>query len=140
MTQTFPTISNQYRTYPYDKLLELRDLDATAISATASETALEFNPIDHCAYKVIVIAEAYTGYVSTSAEWNITVEVSDTSGGSYTQVGTTIAPVGDAGRFVLPLSGDYVQEKDADATVIRVTATKTGSPGNLTYGAFIIPM
>ena len=32
------------------------------------------------------------------------------------------------------------QQFDADAAFIRVTATKTGSPGNLTYGAFITPM
>jgi len=37
------------------------------------------------------------------------------------------------------LSGDWVQQKKPGAKYARVTATKTGSPGNLTYGAFIAP-
>lgn len=135
----YSTIADRRRRGTYDKETELRAYTATAISATTSSTGVSFPVRKTADYKVCYSIAAYTGYVSTTAEWNITVEVSDVVGGSYTQVGTTIKPVGTALEGEIPLTGDYVTGIDADSAFIRVTATKTGSPGNLTYGAWLAP-
>jgi len=142
MTTFFSTIADRRRIGTYDAQLELRDYAAAAISATTSETGVAFDVRKQCGFRVIVTADAYTGYVATTAEWTITVEVSDLVGGTYTTV-ATLDPAAAAGAAIqvgVALSGDQIAAIDADAAFIRVTATKTGSPGNLTYGAYIVPM
>lgn len=141
MTTFFSTIADRRRKGTYDVNLELRDYTAAAISATTSSTGVEFAVRKQDYFKVVIIADAYTGYVATSAEWTIEVEVSDVVGGTYTAIGTLV-PATAAGAAIeteLVFGGDQVADIDADAAFIRVTATKTGSPGNLTYGAFIVP-
>ncbi|WP_445634592.1 hypothetical protein NSTC745_06414 [Nostoc sp. DSM 114161] len=131
------TIANR-RAIQFDKALELRDYAAAAISASTTETAIAFPATKLKAYKCVVDVAAYTGYVASSAQWDITVEASTTSGGTYKTVGTFTA-LGAQNRFDVPLSGEWVDDIVADAAYIRVKAVKTGSPGNLTYGAFLAP-
>lgn len=142
MTTFFSTIADRRRRGPFDKELELRDQSATAITATTSGTGIQFYPRKHEAFKVVLAVGAYTGYSAGTAEWTITVEVSNLVGGTYTVVGT-LAPAtlaGAAGETEIVLGGGQIASLDADADFIRVTATKTGSPGALSYGAFIVPV
>lgn len=131
------TIANR-RAIHFDANLELRDFDAAAISASTAETAIAYPVTKLMGYKCVVDVAAYTGYVATTAQWVITVEACATSGGTYKTVGT-FTPTGVAIRADVPLSGEWVDDIEADAAYIRVKATKTGSPGNLTYGAFLSP-
>ncbi|MBW4677132.1 MAG: hypothetical protein KME52_24945 [Desmonostoc geniculatum HA4340-LM1] len=131
------TISNR-RAIQFDKATELRDYSAATISASTTETAIAYPVTKLKAYKAVVDVAAHTGYVATTAQWDITVEVSTTSGGTYKTVGTFTA-TGVANRFDVPLSGEWIDDIVADAAYIRVKAVKTGSPGNLTYGAFLAP-
>jgi hypothetical protein len=131
------TIANR-RAIQFDKALELRDYAALAISASTSETALAIAATKLKAYKAVVDVAAHTGYVATTAQWDVTIEAALASGGTYKAVGTFTA-TGVANRFDVPLSGEWIDDIIADAAYIRVKAVKTGSPGNLTYGAFLAP-
>jgi len=136
----FSTIADRRRFGPYDSSLELRDKAATAITATTSGTGIEFAVRKSMPFKAIVIWDAYSSYTATSAEWTITISVSDVVGGTYTPVSQAIALVGSAdGRLEIPLNSGNIAYLDADSAFIRVTATKVGSPGGLTYGAFLVP-
>ncbi|MEH1808515.1 hypothetical protein [Nostoc sp.] len=120
----------------FDKALELRDGSTSSISASTTETALAFPATKLEDYKAVVDVSAHTGYVATSAQWDITIEASTTSGGTYKAVGACTA-TGVANRFDVPLSGEWVDDIVPNATYIRVKAVKTGSPGNLSYEAFL---
>lgn len=141
MTTFFSTIGDRRRVGTYDKGLELRDPDGAAISATTSETSIKFASRKNEVFRVVVNMAAYTGYTAGSAEWNVSVEVSDVESGTYTQVASlpASAGAGEAVQVPLDISGAEVAALDGDAEYIRVTATKTGAPGDLTYSAFIIP-
>lgn len=139
MARTFSTIADRRVRGTYDQALELRDYAATALSATGSSTGIAFASRKIEAFKVCFAIAAYNSYSAGSAEWTITVEVSATVGGSYTVIGT-ISPAlfaGAAGETEIVFGGDEVADKLSTAEFIRVTATKTGSPGTLTYGAWI---
>ena len=135
----YSTIADRRRRGTYDKEVELRAYTATAITATTSSTGIAFPVRKTAEYKVCYSIAAYSSYSVGVNEWNIKVEVSDLVGGTYTQVGTVIAPLGTALEGEIPLTGDYVTGIDSDSAFIRVTATKTGSPGSLTYGAWLAP-
>jgi hypothetical protein len=119
-----------------DALLLLRDYSGAALSATTSETGISLNSIKEQAFKAVVSVAAYTGYVVSTAVWTITIEVATTQGGSYSTI-ATYTTLGTAAEIEVPLSGFQIAQILAGALWIRVTATKTGSPGNLTYGAFV---
>lgn len=141
MTTFFSTIADRRRIGTYDAELELRDYAAAAVSSTTSETGIEFAVRKQETFRVVINAAAYTSHSAGSAEWTITIEVSDVVGGTYTTV-ATLDPATAAGAAIqvpIDISGGEVAAIDADAAFIRVTATKTGSPGNLTYGAYIVP-
>jgi len=120
----------------YDALLALRDPAATAISATTSETGVSFASTLQQAYKALITVFAYTGYVVSTAVWVITIEVATTQGGSYSTI-ATYTTLGTAAEIEVPLSGLQIQQILSGALWMRVTATKTGSPGSLSYGAFL---
>jgi hypothetical protein len=141
MTTFFSTIGDRRRLGTYDSNLELRAYSASAVSSTTSETGIAFAVRKQDTFRVVINAAAYTSYSAGAAEWTITVEVSDVVGGTYTAV-ATLDPATAAGAAIqipIDISGGEVAAIDADAAFIRVTATKTGSPGNLTYGAYIVP-
>lgn len=135
----YSTIADRRNRGPVDSNLVLRAYTAAALSATGSSTGVEFNPKANMAFKVAFSIAAYSGYSAGTALWAITVEVSDAIGGTYTQVGKTVSPVGTALETEIILSG-VEGAAIANAAFIRVTATKTGSPGNLTYGAWLVPV
>lgn len=126
------------RSLAFDKLIELRPYTAAALSATTSSTPLSFRANAYDDFIVEVDIAAHTGYTATTALWTITIEVSATSGSGYVQVGRSILTDGTAKVHQISVSGQSAfQAIGAEPLFIRVTATKTGSPGNLTYGAFI---
>lgn len=130
------TIANR-RAIQFDASLELRDYDAAAISATTTGTSIALAATKLMGYKAVVDVAAHTGYVATTAQWTITVEASADDSTFFT-VGS-FTPVGSVNRFDVPLSGEWVNDIIGSAAYIRVKATKTGSPGNLTYGVFLAP-
>lgn len=140
MAKTYSTIADRRRRGTYDAALELRDTAAAAISATTNGTAIQFPARKYDDFKVCFNIAAYSSYAAGTAEWVLTVEVSATSGGSYTTIGTVGAAIfaGAAGETEIVFGGDEVADKLSTAEWIRVTATKTGSPGSLSFGSWIV--
>ena len=120
----------------FDKALELRDGKAAAISATTSETAIAVPLRKSMDFKVVVYHSDITAVVAGTAEWVLNVEVASTQGGTYTSLGTiTLTATGQTRERVFGRS--HVKFVNATQEWVRITATKVGTPGNLTYGAFI---
>ncbi len=121
----------------FDKLLELRDVDAGAITSTASTTGLRF-PIRK--YKGLCVMVHVTAIDATSNDetYVLTVEVSDTVNGTYTPI-AALPNIRDAGTgiYTIPISGETAQQLDDDSAFVRVTATLGGTTPSLTYGAYI---
>ncbi|BBD69541.1 hypothetical protein NIES4072_31260 [Nostoc commune NIES-4072] len=135
------TIANR-RAILLDGSLILRDFTtALAIAATTAETAItSVNPAELRYYKAVVDVAAHTGYVASTAQWVITIEAS-ADNVTFVPVGT-VTPTGVAGRFQVPLSGEWVEKNLPNASYpniiyTRAKATKLGTPGNLNYGAFL---
>ena len=133
-----PNVADR-RQYHFDKLLMLRDPAATALSATASETGVAFDATMIDVEKVVVAHKAITGTISGANNWTVTVEVSDAIGGTYVQVGTSGQLKAPAIEVEIPISGVANKQAVANASHIRVTATKAGTIGDLSYGAYITP-
>lgn len=129
------TIANR-RESQFDKALELRNFSAAAVSATTSETGVPFRARAYSKLRALIDVAAHTGYSAGTAQWTITVEAATSLGGSYTAVGSFI-PNGTQQQYRLPLTGGQIESIVAGTTHLRVTATKTGAPGNLTYGVFL---
>lgn len=122
--------------HPFDINHQLRDRAGAAISATTAETAINYTSVnDLCGFKVVVSSAAYTGYVATTAQWDVAIEVS-ANNSTFTQV--ALVPLkGSAGLFEVALTGKQIEDTVNGAAYIRARAVKTGTPGNLSYGAFI---
>jgi hypothetical protein len=128
------------RAYPFDKALELRDYGAAALAATGSSTGVEFAVRKFDVAKVIIDHGAISGTLTPATNfWTVTVEISNVVGGTYTVIASTGELTATKSQIELPISGLLATYKDADAAFIRVTATKGGTIGNLTYGAYIVP-
>lgn len=131
------TLPNR-RAIEFDKELELRPYENAAISATTSSLGLAFPGTKQMYFKAIINLAAHTGYVATTAQWSITIEFS-VDNATFKQVGNAIVPTGIANQLEIALSGAAVEDIVPDAAYVRVTATKTGTPGALTFGAFLAP-
>lgn len=126
------------RSLEFDKLLEIRAYSAAALSATGSATGVAFRANAYDDLIVELDVAAHTGYSAGTAQWSIQVEVSATLGSGYVSVGNAVVPDGTAKRYQIGITGQQAfQAVGSEPLYIRVTATKTGSPGNLTYGAFV---
>lgn len=134
----FSTIADRRKRGTVDAALRFRKLSDTALSATGSTAGLAFYPRAQEVFKVCFSVAAYTGYAAGTAQWALTVEISDALNGTYTQIGKTLIPVGTAGELELALSGAEAAIVSSASVFIRVTATKTGAPGNLSYAAWIV--
>lgn len=121
----------------YDVALELRDINKPALSANAAENAIAtFNPVKTKEYKVIIVHGDVPSYAAGTVEWQVVIEVSDASNGTFSTV-ATVPLKGSAAVREVALSGKQVKDISSTAEWIRVRASKTGSPGNLVYGAFV---
>jgi hypothetical protein len=142
MATTFSTIADRRVRGTYDAALALRTPEAAALSATTSTTRIAFACRKIEAFKICFDIEAYTSYTATSAEWTIAVDVSATVGGSSTVIGTILPAqlAGAAGQLEIVFGGAEVAGFLATAEAIGLVCTKTGSPGNLTLAAWIVPI
>jgi len=127
------------RSRNFDANLSLRLFTNAAISATQAETAISL--VDKIAFfEAILDIAPYTGYTSGTNYWTIAIQVSVDNATWFTV--QSFVPTGaNQQRVPLPLSGQYEQSLTGSQITpnqyIRVTATKTGAPGNLTYGAWL---
>lgn len=121
----------------FDKLLELRDIADGAETSTASETAKAFPILKYEALDVVVFVSAIDATTGDET-YVLTVEVSDTSGGTYVAIAAlpNIRAAG-TGVYLIPISGATALKLSASAAYIRITATLGGTTPSITYGAFI---
>lgn len=131
------TIPNR-RSQGFDINLQLRDYTAAAISATTSGTAIPLVVSTHLEFKAVVNSAAYSSFAAGTAQWVVTIEASVNGSSSWVAIGSVVLD-GTQKEFDIPLSGDWSEQLVPGALFIRATATKTGSPGNLTYGAYLSP-
>lgn len=124
------------RTSMFDKATELRNYSAAAVAANASETGIALPASKYGSIRAVVNAAAYTSYVATTAQWTIEIQAATTLNGTYTTVGSVVL-TGVQQEFDLPLSGEYIEQRVPGAKFIRANAVKTGTPGALTYGAYL---
>lgn len=125
------------RSVEFDEDLQIRAYSASAISSTTSETGIALRADHYTDFVVVLDVAAYTGtFAAGSLQWAIAVEISDTLGSGYTVV-QTVVPAGTATRYELSISGTEAAKLEPGPKFIRTTATKTGAPGNLTYGAYV---
>lgn len=115
--------------YPADSETVIREKNATALSATGAETAISFTQ----GYDLLVVVNtaAYSSYTASTALWTITVEAS--ADNSTFDVLRTFVTNGTAQQFDTAIS----KQEMANYSYIRTKATKTGTPGNLSYSSFI---
>ncbi|SRR5579883_1349792 len=131
------TLPNR-RATQFDLNLQLRDQAATAVSATTAETAIAFPANKQLEFKAVINVTGYTGYVSPTAQWAVDVEFSADNVTFY-QVGNSLVLTGVLSQLEIALSGGAVEAVIPNASYVRVKATKTGTPGDLSYGAFLAP-
>ena len=126
------------RDSPFDILLELRPYTAASLAATTSGIGIALTAYAHAEFSVVLGVLAQTGYVASTAQWTISVEASTVLASGYVAV-SSVTLVGLTATRHIALSGDMINEVVPNARFLRVTATKLGTVGNLTYGAFISP-
>jgi hypothetical protein len=120
----------------FDKSLELYDIATAAISATTNGTPLATDATKILDYDLAINPVAYTGYVAGTAQWAISIAAATTVGGTYNTVASVVLD-GTATQRFIALSGAFVNGVTPGALFLRVIATKTGTPGNLQFGAFL---
>lgn len=137
MAEHFSTIADRRKSGTLDVLLLLRDPAATALSVTTSSTAIQFDSRKVDRFRVVLTHPSISSVAAGTAEWAVAVEVGATLGGSFTPLQTQTL-TGNASEYEFGFTGAEVEDKLATAAWMRVTATKTGSPGTLSFGAWIL--
>ena len=129
-----PTLTKT-RAYPLDKETELRSKSSSAISASTSEDAISLDIPEQCTIRFVLVHEAISSVVTDTAEWVVALQISNDNSNF---IGVRTFTLGaDAMTHESVISGTEMGQSVANANYIRVAATKTGTPGNLTYGAFL---
>ena len=120
---------------PIDVSLELLAKATRSTTTTGTAIALEAHKLTGIE---VFAYGAYSGYVSGSAEWTLTLQAS-TDGSSFTAVQTLPLPSGDTPRLVT--SGDEIRSalrnQSAKVTHLRAVLTKVGTPGDHMGGAYL---
>lgn len=127
------------RAFDFDKAMELRDRTLAAIAADQIESGIPFVATTFDLFKVIVGNDFYTGWALGTAEWTVTVQASATLAGTYLPVGSVKLNGTTPTPQELALSGKEIEQIVPGAKFLRVSATKAGSVGALTYYAFVSP-
>ena len=120
----------------YDTALVLRAHDAAALSATTAGAGVDVGAESSKNLAVVIDVAAYTGYTATSAEWTIAVESRDSADANQVVLQSFVTN-GTKQQFRVPLDAPFVLQRHPASARIGVRATKTGSPGNLSYGAYV---
>ena len=134
----FSTIADRQGSH-YDALTVIRPITAAALSATTSETGIAFPVTNYEDFALALQVQTISSFTAGSAFWTLTAEVSTTLGGTYVPVGSVALTSGAANDYLIPLSGYTIGKLVPNAAFVRVTATRTGTPGNLTYAAYLSP-
>lgn len=121
----------------FDKLLELRDLASAPLSSGESTTPIKFAATEQTLYRLIIESAGYTGFVNPTAVWQIALEVSDAEGGTYVPVGSVTTIPESSQTIEVGLSGKLINSLVADASWVRLSFVKVGTPGDLTLGAYL---
>jgi hypothetical protein len=124
---------------PFDKQLELRNVADGAETATASETGVLFPALMAGDFKAIVYVSDVTLGGSPANTYLLTLETDSVQAFSDSPVEVGRVTVTGKGVYEIPLSGAAVEQRDANAAAIRVTATLAGSSKSITYGAYLTP-
>jgi hypothetical protein len=134
----FSTIADRQASH-YDMLTVVRPMTAAAVAATTSETAIAFpiTKVENCV--MVLQLQAVTGFVAGTATWSFDVEVATALAGPFTKVGTVTPASGAAQDLMVPVLGYAVSKLLPNASFVRVSATKTGTVGNLSYAAYLSP-
>lgn len=119
-----------------DKELEIRDITAAALASSTSTPGLELDLTSQMAYEVVAGVAAYTGFEAGTAQWDLSVSVS-ANNSDWVVASAVNALDGTAQEVRFAFTGAAVNDLVTDAKYIRVNATLTGTPGNLTYGAYV---
>lgn len=130
----FPTISPRNES-SYDHLLALLEGDSIAVTTTGDPINFDITatpPTTRC----IIGSAGYTGYVATTAEWTVSVEVSDASDGTYIPIGSLTLP-GTAGNYSFGISGQGVYKTLSTARYVRAVATLTGLAGAAAFEVYL---
>ena len=130
----FPTLSPRNES-PYDHFLALLEGDPIAVTTTGDPIYFDITaapPATRC----IIGSAGYTGYVATTAEWTIELQVSDAIGGTYIPVGSLTIP-GAAGNYSFGVSGQGIYRTLSTARYVRAVATLTGAAGAGSFEVYL---
>lgn len=133
------TLKGRQRRGTLDIETVLRDYTLSPISATTTQTAIAIDLKTFESIKVCFSIGAYTSYSAGVNEWKIELQVSDQVNGTFTPVSGVITAKGEALETEILIGGDQALTANSSPNYLRVVATKTGSPGSLSYGAWIVP-
>lgn len=135
----FPTGVRSQKARQFDADLELRKIEDAAVSATTATPAIAFAADKEDLYKVVVnMPVAYTGYVADTAQWQIEVQAAVVEGGPFTTVASIdLKDIADTREIAL--SGYEIGRLFdwEDVEYVRLNAVKVGTPGDLSFGAYI---
>lgn len=129
----FPTLSPR-NTSNYDVLHAL--LDGTPVAVTTTGTPINIDVTALNLARCIIGSAGYTGYVATTAEWTVSLEVSDASDGTYVPIGSLTVP-GTAGNYSFGISGEGIYKILPTARYVRAVATLTGAAGTATFEVYL---
>lgn len=125
----------------YKILDELSKLaDDLAVTTTASTTGVNVAGLNIgvATYVAIISNSAVTGTVDGSNYYSCKLEVSDTVGGTYVQVGNTVNFGATAGKSEIGFTSEQINDLVSGADCFRITVTKVGTTATaVTVNAFL---
>lgn len=111
-----------------------------AVTATASSTPVKIEGLNVGVNQFVaeIINSAVTGTVDGSNYYTATLNVSNLTGGTYSQVGNAIVLPATAGRHEIAFTSEQIEGLIAGAKWFKVTVTKTGTTATgVTVSSFI---
>lgn len=125
----------------FDQNLRLRDSASGAVTSSGSATAIAFPATEMYEYKAVINVVAVD--VTTGDEaYTFNIQVSDSSGGTYTTVGQRVIAAGQAAiaTYEIPLSGYAAESILSGADYIRVSHVLAGTTPSVNYNCWLSPM
>ncbi|MEJ1931593.1 hypothetical protein WDZ92_15185 [Nostoc sp. NIES-2111] len=120
---------------PIDTNAALRASGA-AVTTTTAETALPFDPQQE-SFAALVNVTALVGTGTYQAVIEATT-AADTGFASAVEVGR-IAAISAVGQYEIPLSGPEIQQRIANAGLLRVRMVIGGTSPSISYTAWLVP-
>jgi hypothetical protein len=133
------TLPNRHG-FHFDKLNELRDYKLAPVSANGFEPGIAFVAAAIDVFKVIASSDLQTGYAAGTAQWTVTVEAATTLTGTYRPIASAVIDGSKPSATEMACSGKQIEQVVPGAKYLRISHSKIGGVGPLTYGAFISPL